>query len=149
MTHIVCRVPSAFACDWTVIRSQQYGISLSILTIQGYIFLHDQKIYLMPCLRKSAKTSMKINIWNTKNNNERVDFKGSSGIVSKTTHRLEPPQNPNKSAKKMFFFHGDFYMVETEIEKLFIWCLYFRRVYCLLFWPFRDRYIVTYIYTIY
>jgi len=25
-------------------------------------------------------------------------------------HWEEPPQNPNKSARKMFFFHGNFYM---------------------------------------
>jgi len=29
----------------------------------------------------------------------------------------EPPQNPNKRAKKMFFFHGNFNMVRTRIEK--------------------------------
>jgi len=32
-------------------------------------------------------------------------------------YREEPPQNPNKSEKKMFFFHGNFYMVGTRIEK--------------------------------
>jgi len=32
----------------------------------------------------------------------------------------EPHQNPNKSAKKMFFFHVNFDMVETRIEKLLI-----------------------------
>jgi len=32
-------------------------------------------------------------------------------------HREEPHQNPNKSAKKMLFFHGNFYMVGTGIEK--------------------------------
>jgi len=37
-----------------------------------------------------------------------------------TLHRLKPPQNPNKSAKKMFFFHGNFDMVGTRIEKSLI-----------------------------
>jgi len=35
--------------------------------------------------------------------------------------REEPHQNPNKSEKKMFFFHGNFYMIGTGIEK---WTLF-------------------------
>jgi len=30
------------------------------------------------------------------------------------SHREEPPQNHNKSAKKMLFFHGNFDMVGTR-----------------------------------
>jgi len=33
-------------------------------------------------------------------------------------HREEPQQNSNKNAKKMFYFHGNFYMVGTGIENL-------------------------------
>jgi len=36
------------------------------------------------------------------------------------THRLEPPQNPNKTAQKMLFFHGNLYMVGTGIEESLI-----------------------------
>jgi len=39
-------------------------------------------------------------------------------------HWEEPPQNSNKSVKKMFFFHGSFDMVGNRIEKSLIWCLY-------------------------
>jgi len=32
-------------------------------------------------------------------------------FVSTIFHMVEPPQNPNKIAKKLFFFHGNFYML--------------------------------------
>jgi len=48
-------------------------------------------------------------------------FHGKIDLTSRIQlHSEEPPQKHNKSVKKMFFFHGNIYMVGTVIEKSLI-----------------------------
>jgi len=51
-------------------------------------------------------------------NNGTAQVRNYCGLcLLRPSPREEPPQNPNKNAEKMFFFHGNFYMVRTGMVK--------------------------------